>query len=161
MTQRQEHRQAHHGHEPPYERTSRYEDDDNDTPSTYERSMRPGAEQSGNRESGWQGDERTARGDRYARTAAHTDFRGIGPKGYVRSDARMVEDICDRLTEEPRLDASGIEVTVTEGKVTLTGDVEARWMKHLAEDIVDHCTGVREIHNRIRVHPREDRQAED
>ena len=42
-------------------------------------------------------------------------------------------------------------VRVTNGKVTLEGKVDQRWMKHRAEDIVDACTGVKEIDNRIQV----------
>jgi hypothetical protein len=32
------------------------------------------------------------------------------PRGYQRSDARIFEDICDKLTVDPRVDASDIEV---------------------------------------------------
>jgi len=37
---------------------------------------------------------------------------GRGPKGYQRSDERIREDVCDRLTEHPAIDASEIEVEV-------------------------------------------------
>jgi hypothetical protein len=38
--------------------------------------------------------------------------RGCGPRGYVRSPARIYEDLCDRLTENPFIDATDVEVTV-------------------------------------------------
>ena len=38
------------------------------------------------------------------------DYAGRGPRGYRRSDDRIGEDVCDRLTDDPALDASGIEV---------------------------------------------------
>jgi hypothetical protein len=78
-------------------------------------------------------------------------FRGHGPKGYRRSDERIAEDLNERLTEDPLLDASGIEVEVSEGVATLQGSVESRWMKHRAEDIADSCSGVRDVRNEIRV----------
>jgi hypothetical protein len=37
------------------------------------------------------------------------------------------------------------------GKVTLEGTVEHRWMKHRAEDIAESCSGVKDIDNRITV----------
>lgn len=40
---------------------------------------------------------------------------------------------------------------VQSGVVTLEGRVDARWMKHHIEDLVDACSGVRNIENRIRV----------
>jgi hypothetical protein len=53
-------------------------------------------------------------------------FAGRGPKGYRRSDSRIREDVCDRLTDAPFLDASDIDVTVTDGEVTLSGTVHYR-----------------------------------
>src|SRR5882724_11631017 len=50
-------------------------------------------------------------------------FRGRGPRGYKRSDDRIREDVNDRLSDQPRLDASGIDVTVNNGVVTLSGTV--------------------------------------
>jgi len=46
-------------------------------------------------------------------------FRGFGPRGYVRSSARIYEDVCDRLTENPFVDATDIDVAVTGVEVTL------------------------------------------
>jgi hypothetical protein len=80
-------------------------------------------------------------------------YRGVGPKNYRRSDERLTEDINERLTEDDNLDASEITVRVADGKVTLEGTVDQRWMKHLAEDIADACNGVKEVDNRITVAP--------
>jgi BON domain-containing protein len=75
---------------------------------------------------------------------------GKGPKGYVRSDERIHEDVCDRLSEDDEVDASDITVTVKSGEVTLEGTVVDRHSKHRAEDITDSVNGVREVTNRLR-----------
>ena len=80
---------------------------------------------------------------------------GKGPKGYQRSDSRIHEEVCDRLTYS-NVDAENIEVTVTGGEVTLSGTVRDRWDKRRAEDLVEEVSGVREVHNGIRV-ARDDR----
>jgi osmotically-inducible protein OsmY len=80
-----------------------------------------------------------------------SDFRGRGPKGYERSDARLLELICERLTEDPHVDASEVSVQVANKEVTLTGTVNDRWSKYHIEEIVEDCGGVREIHNQLRV----------
>jgi osmotically-inducible protein OsmY len=87
----------------------------------------------------------------YGGYGAGGGYRGVGPKNYKRSDERLTEDINERLTDDDDLDASNISVRVTNGKVTLEGMVDQRWMKHRAEDVVDACTGVTEIDNRIQV----------
>jgi hypothetical protein len=76
---------------------------------------------------------------------------GRGPQGYQRSDARIEEDVCEHLTRHGMLDATGIQVQVENGEVTLTGTVESRQAKRLAEDILDAISGVRDIHNQLRV----------
>jgi BON domain len=78
-------------------------------------------------------------------------YTGRGPKGYQRSDERIKEEVCDRLTVDPDVDAFEIEVSVQDGEVTLEGAVPDRRMKRDAEDCVELISGVREIHNRIRV----------
>jgi osmotically-inducible protein OsmY len=80
-------------------------------------------------------------------------YTGRGPKGYKRSDERIREDVCDRLTEDPRIDASDIEVHVAGGEVTLAGGVRSREEKRCAEDVIERITGVREVNNGLKVRP--------
>lgn len=77
--------------------------------------------------------------------------RGRGPQGYRRSDERINDDVHDRLTEDPHIDASGIVASVTDGEVTLTGTVSSRHAKHHAEHIVEDLSGVKHVQNNLRV----------
>jgi osmotically-inducible protein OsmY len=78
-------------------------------------------------------------------------FVGRGPKGYTRRDARIEEDVNEALTRDPALDASDIEVRVTNGVVELSGTVADRWAKRRAYDDAEYCPGVREVDNRLKV----------
>jgi hypothetical protein len=78
-------------------------------------------------------------------------FRGRGPRGYRRSDERIREDVCDRLTEDHDIDAGDIDVKVEAGEVTLEGTVDERRRKWLAEEIASRCSGVVDVHNHLRV----------
>ena len=51
--------------------------------------------------------------------SAPISYRGRGPRGYTRSDERLLETICERLTDDPRIDARDIEVQVQQQVVTL------------------------------------------
>jgi osmotically-inducible protein OsmY len=77
--------------------------------------------------------------------------RGKGPKGYKRTDERIHDEICHRLTDHPLIDASLVDVQVKDGSVTLSGEILDRRMKHMAEDVADEVTGVKEVHNQLRV----------
>lgn len=77
--------------------------------------------------------------------------RGKGPKGYQRSDDRIKDDINDRLSDDPFVDASNIDVTVSNGEVMLTGTVFERSDKRRAEDIAESVSGVRNVEVRLRV----------
>jgi hypothetical protein len=81
----------------------------------------------------------------------HGPFAGRGPKGYQRSDSRIREDVCDRLTDAADVDATEIEVAVDNGEVTLSGTVRGRDQKRRSEDLAESITGVRDVHNKIRV----------
>ena len=83
---------------------------------------------------------------------------GRGPKGYSRSDERLTEDLNERLTQHPDIDASEIEVNVRNGEVTLTGTVDDRQTKRMIEDLAEEVSGVREVHNQIRVQRGDSRQ---
>jgi osmotically-inducible protein OsmY len=76
--------------------------------------------------------------------------RGKGPKGYERSDDRLKEIICERLSDDPDIDASEITVTVSGGVVKLTGTVESRADKYQVEELIERCGGVKDIDNQLR-----------
>jgi hypothetical protein len=78
-------------------------------------------------------------------------FTGMGPQGYRRSDDRIFEDICERLTQHGQIDASDIEVEINDGDVTLKGSVDDRRSKRLAEDVAASVNGVSDVQNHLRV----------
>ena len=80
--------------------------------------------------------------------------RGKGPKGYTRSDERLKEVICDKLTDDPNIDASDISVEVTSQVVKLTGTVDDRSTKYEVEELIERCGGVQDIDNQLRVRSR-------
>lgn len=78
------------------------------------------------------------------------EFSGRGPKGYVRSDERIREDVCERLSEG-HLDASDIDVQVKDGEVTLSGLVTDRRTKRLVEELLDNVKGIKDVENKLKV----------
>ena len=81
-------------------------------------------------------------------------YRGRGPANYTRSDDRIRDDACDRLTDDHRVDASQVQVSVKNGEVTLDGPVPSREHKRRAEDCVEDLSGVRHVQNNLRVQER-------
>ena len=79
------------------------------------------------------------------------DYRGVGPKGYTRSDERIREEVCEYLTDDPHIDASHIEVGVKDGEVLLGGSVSSRADKRHAEDLAEHAMGVKDVQNNLRI----------
>jgi osmotically-inducible protein OsmY len=77
--------------------------------------------------------------------------RGRGPRNYQRSDERIRDDVNDRLTDDPHIDASDVEVSVANREVTLSGFVSSRFAKRHAEDIAESVSGVAHVQNNIRV----------
>ena len=76
---------------------------------------------------------------------------GRGPKGYQRSDARILEDVCERLRADDEVDASEIRVSVDGGQVTLAGSSATRRQRQQAEQIAAAVAGVVDVHNQVRV----------
>lgn len=76
--------------------------------------------------------------------------RRTDPKGYVRSDERVRENVCEALAHSG-LDVSDVSVSVTDGRVVLEGTVPQRRTKHDVEDCTVECAGVNDVDNRIRV----------
>ncbi|MFC5067539.1 BON domain-containing protein [Flaviflagellibacter deserti] len=104
----------------------------------------------------WFGSEEA---ERRRREDARQDMRhqGRGPKSYRRSDDRIREDINDRLTDDPFIDASEIDVKVSSAEVTLSGTVENRLQRRRAEDIAERISGVNHVQNNLRVSQTEER----
>lgn len=80
-----------------------------------------------------------------------SDYSGLGPKNYRRSDQRIYEDVCEILTQTPEVDARDIEVAVDGGDVTLKGTVPDHHMKLLAEKCIEDCPGILETVNQLQV----------
>ncbi|MFK0276302.1 BON domain-containing protein [Ensifer sp. NPDC090286] len=109
------------------------------------RNQRDFLDRAGDEVASWFGDEDAA-------TRRRADqFRGKGPKGYTRADERIQEDANDRLTDDPWLDASDIDVSVANGEVTLSGEVSSRQDKRRAEDCVEMVSGVTHVQNNLRI----------
>ena len=77
--------------------------------------------------------------------------RGLGLKGYARSAERLTELICERLTDDARIDASDITVDVREGEVTLSGTVRDKLTRWRAAEVVEAIVGVGSLSNRPRL----------
>lgn len=95
-------------------------------------------------------------GDNDAARRREQDHRGSGPQNYARSDERILDDVCDRLTEDRYVDARDITVTVQEREVTLDGTVSSKAAKRRAEDCADHVSGVKHVQNNLRVSERQE-----
>jgi BON domain len=76
--------------------------------------------------------------------------RGKAPKGYQRSDDRLKEMICEKLMDEPSIDASEVSIDVQGQVVTLEGTVESRQAKYEIESLIDQY-GAKDIVNNIKV----------
>ncbi|HUZ12144.1 MAG TPA: BON domain-containing protein [Caulobacteraceae bacterium] len=103
----------------------------------------------GDEVSAWFGDRDALRRRQWDEAVG--DHRGKGPKDYVRTDARILDEINERLTDDPDLDASNIEVAVASGEATLEGQVTTKADKRLAEDIAESARGVVQVRNNLRV----------
>jgi len=86
-------------------------------------------------------------GQQYGSQQQH---RGKGPKNYQRSDERVKEMLCERLHDDPEIDASEVTVNVQGGKITLEGTVDSRRTKNAIEDVAEQL-GVQDVQNNLRV----------
>jgi hypothetical protein len=81
--------------------------------------------------------------------------QGRGPQGWRRSDERVREEICERLTDDVLIDARGIEVEVREGVVTLSGEAVRPSDPTLASQIAHEVSGVKDVRVELTVKPRD------
>ncbi len=120
------------------------ERDGDDDDRRYSESDRGWMERAGDEVASWFGDEEAA-------ARRDLDHRGRGPKGYVRSDDKMLEDVSERMFHDPLLDASNIELSIADGELTMDGSVDSRRAKRRAEDLADSVAGIGHVQNNLRV----------
>jgi len=87
----------------------------------------------------------------YSRGETKRNYEGKGPKNYDRPSERILEDVNARLTDDPLLDASAIEVQMDSHGVILLGFAPDRVSKRRAYDIAESVRGVKNVENRIRI----------
>lgn len=107
-------------------------------------------------EQGYRGEGPGVPTEQPMRRATRPTSLGRAPRGYTRSDERIREDICERLIDSP-YDASDVGIQVKDGEVTLDGTVTDRDDRRAIEDLAAAERGVFDVHNRIRVVPRDRR----
>ena len=110
----------------------------------YERSIGGRGEDFGGDDRNWM----DARSE--ARSGPHA---GKGPRGWSRSDQRVCEEVCEVLMEDRLLDARGIEVTVADGVVTLSGEAPGASDAAHAEMLARRAPGVKAVRNELRHAP--------
>ncbi|QRQ85192.1 BON domain-containing protein [Cupriavidus oxalaticus] len=94
-------------------------------------------------------DEDDERPPRPSRWAAQAGSRRM-PKGYQRTDARIRDDLCERLAHADD-DVSDVTVDVGSGIVTLAGTVRDREVKFRIEQLAEDVLGVSEVRNNIQM----------
>ena len=77
------------------------------------------------------------------------DHAGKGPRGWTRSDSRLIEDVSDRLMDDRLLDARAIEVSADGGTITLAGHVPGASDAAHAEMLARQTAGVTAVVNRL------------
>lgn len=83
--------------------------------------------------------------------SALPNFSGIGPKGYVRSDEKIHDEVCEVLFRNPFVDASDVDVKVQNGIVTFSGTIANRSAKKEAERSTENILGVIDVINELRI----------
>jgi osmotically-inducible protein OsmY len=81
------------------------------------------------------------------------DHAGKGPRGWARSDSRLIEEVSERLMEDRLLDARGVEVSADGGAVTLSGHVPGASDPAHAEMLARQTPGVTQVVNRLVLQP--------
>jgi hypothetical protein len=133
----------------PYER-AHYEEGQHGGRFRFERPQRhqesfDGGQPRQSGQSDWRGDsDRGMRGP----------FVGRGPRGYQRSDERILEEVCELLTHHGEIDASQMDVDVRNGEIYLRGMVDSGYTRRLTEEVVEEVPGVRDVRNELRLNQR-------
>jgi osmotically-inducible protein OsmY len=87
----------------------------------------------------------------YGQSFGDGPYSGKGPKGYKRSDEKLIEEVSERLERHGHIDASNIEVECSGGVIRLKGSVDGRAAKRTAEETAENVYGVQDVMNELKV----------
>jgi osmotically-inducible protein OsmY len=77
-------------------------------------------------------------------------YEGSGSIQRQRADGIVTSDICARIATHDALDPSDVRVRTQHGVVTLSGVVDTRHDRRVAEQIVREVPGVKDVLNQLR-----------
>ncbi|HEV7158533.1 MAG TPA: BON domain-containing protein [Caulobacteraceae bacterium] len=111
--------------------------------------QRPLVERTKDEIAAWFGDPDAAA--RRQRDSAVGDHTGKGPDSHLDPDARIVDEISHRLTEDPGIDATRVVVAAHDGAVTLDGQVSTSAARAHVEEVATTVAGVSRVENHLMV----------
>ena len=76
-----------------------------------------------------------------------------GPKGYKRASTSIREEACEILYWDTEVDATDIDISVSDGTIFLKGSVESRQDKRRVEVLLEDISGVTDIQNHLTIKP--------
>ncbi len=77
--------------------------------------------------------------------------------GFRPTNSELVNDVSEALMRDPYLGSFRLNVSVLDGKVTLSGSVESYFDRRRAEDLTSRVKGVVAVENNLRVKSRDAR----
>lgn len=77
------------------------------------------------------------------------NYAGYGPASWTRSDEFIEDDICKRLYSDSSVDATGLQIAVENGNLTLSGYVPTERQRLTAMALASSVTGVKHLNNHI------------
>lgn len=83
--------------------------------------------------------------------AGAQSYAGFGPKNFVRSDKRIIEEVSEILFWDPDVDATDIDISVQNQCLILEGSVDSRHAKKQAEAALENVAGIKDIFNRLTI----------
>jgi hypothetical protein len=76
---------------------------------------------------------------------------GKGPRGWQRTDDRLLDQVSEALARHPAIDASDLEVAVDGSRVILRGEVSDQRTRQLAKECAEGIAGVDDVQDQLRV----------
>ncbi len=76
------------------------------------------------------------------------------PGSLTRTDGDIAGAAGNQISWSPTIPSGSVQVTVSDGRITLEGEVEWGFQKEDAENVVHHLTGVKGVTNLISIKPK-------